>query len=124
MLASAPESSPPSPKAVIPYQNVYGWERTASIGGGLLLIARGLRKGGLFGLINLGLGGMGVWRGVTGHCEVKRVLTRTRMTPAQQTLCTDTQPLSQLHMQTPTSADAGQDAGEPPRADPPGKPDA
>ena len=117
MLASTPESPSPSPKAIIPYQNVHGWERTASIGGGLLLIARGLRRGGLSGLINLGLGGMGIWRGVTGHCEVKRVLERTLATPAQQTLCSDTRPMPQLHMEAPTPA-ADQDAEPPPRATP------
>lgn len=115
MLVSAPESSSPSPKALIPYQNVHGWERTASIGGGLLLIARGLRRGGLSGLINLGLGGMGIWRGVTGHCEVKRVLERTLTTPTQQTLRSDTRPMPQLHMEAPTPA-TDQNVDEPPRA--------
>jgi uncharacterized membrane protein len=100
MVAFDPQSQAQSPKAVIPYQNVHGWERTASIGGGLLLIAKGLRKGGLFGLINLGMGGMGVLRGITGHCEVKRVMARSIAAPGQheQSLCTDTTPLPQLHM--------------------------
>ena len=35
-------------------QNVHGWERTLSIAGGFFLLAYGLRKGGLAGLVELG----------------------------------------------------------------------
>lgn len=105
MVAFDPQSQAQSPKAVIPYQNVHGWERTASIGGGLLLIARGLRKGGLFGLLNLGMGSMGVLRGITGHCEVKRVMTRGLTSGAHgQNLCSDTTPLPQLQMENVQAA--------------------
>jgi len=57
-------------------QNVHGWERTASVAGGVMLLAKGLRRGGLFGLVELALGGMALARGgVTGRCEAKRMLT-------------------------------------------------
>lgn len=100
MVAFDPQSQAQSSQAVIPYQNVHGWERTASIGGGLFLIAKGLRKGGLIGLINLGMGGMGVLRGITGHCEVKRIMARSFAAAGrhEQNLCTDTTPLPQLEM--------------------------
>ena len=116
MLASDVQSPPQSPKAVIPYQNVQGWERSASIAGGLLLIARGLRKGGLLGALDLGLGGLGLVRGVTGRCEIKRVLERTRTAPAAEGLCTDNRPMAQLDIPTPAHADA--DAEQPACATP------
>ncbi|EWC42678.1 DUF2892 domain-containing protein [Pseudomonas stutzeri] len=55
-------------------QNVHGWERAASLAGGLYFLAKGLRRGGLGGLLQLGIGGMALARGATGHCEAKRVL--------------------------------------------------
>lgn len=54
--------------------NVHGWERTLSIAGGFFLLACGLRKGGLTGLAELGLGGIALARGMTGQCAVKRAL--------------------------------------------------
>jgi len=56
-----------------PNQNVHGWERAMSLAGGLYFLAKGLRRGGLSGLLQLGIGGMAVARGMTGHCEAKRV---------------------------------------------------
>lgn len=56
-------------------QNVHGLERTASLAGGLLLMGRGLRRGGLSGIVQLAMGGMALARGISGHCEAKRVLT-------------------------------------------------
>ena len=58
-------------------QNVHGWERTLSIAGGFFLLAYGLRKGGLAGLVELGLGGMALARGMTGQCAAKRALCRS-----------------------------------------------
>ena len=55
-------------------KNVQGWERAASIAGGLVFLAKGLGRGGLGGMLQLALGGMALARGVTGHCEAKRVL--------------------------------------------------
>ncbi|HLT04098.1 MAG TPA: DUF2892 domain-containing protein [Pseudomonas sp.] len=57
-------------------QNVHGWERTLSIAGGFFLLVCGLRKGGLTGLAELGLGGMALARGMTGQCAAKRALCR------------------------------------------------
>ncbi len=56
-------------------QNVEGWERAASVAGGLYFLGKGLRRGGLSGLLQLAMGGMALARGFTGHCEAKRVIT-------------------------------------------------
>ncbi|WP_150303385.1 YgaP family membrane protein [Pseudomonas saliphila] len=56
-------------------QNVQGWERAASVAGGLMLLKRGLRTGGLGSVLELAIGGMALMRGVTGQCEMKRQLT-------------------------------------------------
>lgn len=117
MVAFEPQSQAQSAKAVIPYQNVYGWERAASIGGGLLLVVKGLRRGGLFGLINVGLGGMGLLRGLSGHCEAKRVLERAFNTPVRQQdrLRTDSTPIPNWDMEAgpPAGADLGPDSRDP-----------
>lgn len=55
-------------------QNVHGWERAASIAGGLYFLGKGLGRGGLGGLLQLAMGGMALARGFTGRCEAKRVL--------------------------------------------------
>src|SRR5690606_31850163 len=54
--------------------NVQGFERTASIVGGIMLLGCGVRKGGLAGLLEMALGGMAIARGVTGQCAMKRAL--------------------------------------------------
>lgn len=54
--------------------NVEGTERTLSVVGGLALIGCGLRHGGLSGLLQIGIGGMALLRGVTGHCQLKETL--------------------------------------------------
>ncbi|MFC3606520.1 YgaP-like transmembrane domain [Stutzerimonas tarimensis] len=64
--------------------NVHGWERTASIAGGLLFLGKGLRRGGIGGLLQLALGGMALARGMTGHCEAKRVLTGMKQEAKEQ----------------------------------------
>lgn len=56
-------------------QNVHGWERAASVAGGLMLMGKGLRRGGLGGIVQLAMGGMALARGVSGRCEAKRILT-------------------------------------------------
>lgn len=109
MLALDPKAH----KTVTPSHNVQGLERAASIGAGLLLIAKGLRRGGLGGLLNIGLGGMGLMRGFTGHCEAKRVLQQrlsdpTRQTPTQAAQCADTTPIQPVvKADIPTSANPG-----------------
>lgn len=55
-------------------QNVQGWERAASIAGGLFFLGKGLSRGGLGGILQVAMGGMALARGFTGHCEAKRVL--------------------------------------------------
>ncbi|MCP9338942.1 YgaP-like transmembrane domain [Stutzerimonas xanthomarina] len=64
-------------------QNVHGWERGASVAGGLVMLGRGLRRGGLSGLLQLAMGGMALARGISGRCEAKRILTATEQAPHQ-----------------------------------------
>ncbi|HAQ84869.1 MAG TPA: hypothetical protein DCR78_00280 [Pseudomonas sp.] len=64
-------------------QNVHGWERSASVAGGLVMLGRGLRRGGLTGLLQLAMGGMALARGISGRCEAKRILTATEQPPHQ-----------------------------------------
>lgn len=54
--------------------NVHGWERAASIAGGLYFLCKGLGRGGLGGILQLAVGGLALARGISGHCEAKRVL--------------------------------------------------
>ena len=57
--------------------NLHGVERLVS---GLLggwLVARGLRKGGVLGLLELAAGGMAIARGGSGQCNAKRALSPT-----------------------------------------------
>ncbi len=65
-------------------QNVHGWERTASVAGGLMLLGKGLRRGGMGGLLQLAMGGMALARGISGRCEAKRILTESEQQPRQQ----------------------------------------
>ncbi len=55
--------------------NVHGLERLASGLVGGWLVGRGLRSGGLFGLMKIALGGMAIARGGSGHCAAKRALS-------------------------------------------------
>ena len=41
-----------------PTQNVHGWERIGSVAGGVMMVGKGLRRGGLFGLIQVAIGGV------------------------------------------------------------------
>jgi len=66
-------------------QNVHGWERSASVAGGLVMLGRGLRRGGLSGLLQLAIGGMALARGISGRCEAKRILTASETQPRQVT---------------------------------------
>jgi uncharacterized membrane protein len=47
-------------------------ERVISIAGGVLLIRKGLAVRGMFGLVDIAAGALGVFRGVTGICPAKR----------------------------------------------------
>lgn len=52
-------------------------ERSASVAIGGALLVRGLRTGGISGLLQMGLGACAVVRGATGRCAVKRALSHT-----------------------------------------------
>lgn len=61
-----------------PQQNVQGWERVGSLAGGVLMMGKGLRRGGFFGLIQLAIGGAVLARGITGHCSAKSMIEKSR----------------------------------------------
>jgi len=61
-----------------PEQNVQGWERIGSLAGGVLMMGKGLRRGGIFGLVQLAIGGAVLARGITGHCSAKALLDKSR----------------------------------------------
>jgi hypothetical protein len=61
-----------------PQQNVHGWERAASLAGGVLMMGKGLRRGGFLGLIQLAVGGAVLARGITGHCGAKSLIKQSR----------------------------------------------
>lgn len=52
--------------------NVQGMERAASLAGGALLLFRGMRRGGIFGVASMAMGAAALLRGSTGHCEMKQ----------------------------------------------------
>ncbi|WP_268800054.1 YgaP family membrane protein [Pseudomonas huanghezhanensis] len=62
----------------VPEQNVQGWERIGSLAGGVLMMGKGLRRGGIFGLIQLAIGGAVLARGITGHCSAKAMVEKGR----------------------------------------------
>ena len=59
-------------------RNVHGWERAGSLAGGVVMMGKGLRRGGIFGLIQLAIGGVALARGITGHCSAKSLLEKSR----------------------------------------------
>jgi hypothetical protein len=61
-----------------PEQNVQGWERIGSLAGGILMMGKGLRRGGIFGLVQLAIGGAVLARGITGHCSAKSLVEKGR----------------------------------------------
>ena len=58
--------------------NVQGWERAGSVAGGVIMVGKGLRRGGLFGLIQVAIGGVALARGITGHSSAKSLLEKGR----------------------------------------------
>ena len=58
--------------------NVQGLERVSSLAGGALMFSKGLRHGGLVGLLQMVVGGLAVARGVSGHCSTKAWWQRHR----------------------------------------------
>lgn len=61
-----------------PEHNVQGWERAGSVAGGVIMVGKGLRRGGLLGMIQVAIGGVALARGITGHSSVKSLLERGR----------------------------------------------
>lgn len=59
-------------------QNVQGWERIGSLAGGVVMMGKGLRRGGVFGLIQVAIGGVALARGITGHSSAKSLLEKGR----------------------------------------------
>ncbi|HEF4762822.1 TPA: DUF2892 domain-containing protein [Pseudomonas putida] len=58
--------------------NVHGWERLGSLAGGAVMVGKGLRRGGIFGLIQVAIGGVALARGITGHSSAKSLLEKSR----------------------------------------------
>jgi uncharacterized membrane protein len=58
--------------------NVHGWERIGSLAGGVVMVGKGLRRGGVFGLIQVAIGGVALARGITGHSSAKSLLEKSR----------------------------------------------
>jgi hypothetical protein len=59
-------------------QNVHGWERAGSVAGGVVMMGKGLRRGGIFGLIQVAIGGVALARGITGHSSLKSMIEKSR----------------------------------------------
>jgi hypothetical protein len=57
---------------------VQGWERIGSLAGGVVMVGKGLRRGGIFGLIQVAIGGVALARGITGHSSAKSLLEKSR----------------------------------------------
>ncbi|MGY4815742.1 YgaP family membrane protein [Pseudomonas chlororaphis subsp. piscium] len=70
-ITTTPLQSPPE-------QNVQGWERIGSLAGGVAMVGKGLRRGGVFGLIQVAIGGVALARGITGHSSAKSLLEKSR----------------------------------------------
>ncbi|MEE4747579.1 DUF2892 domain-containing protein [Pseudomonas alliivorans] len=68
----------PEPFQPHPDQNVQGWERIGSLAGGVLMMGKGVRRGGFLGLIQLAIGGAVLARGITGHCSAKSLMEKGR----------------------------------------------
>jgi uncharacterized membrane protein len=67
-----------TPLQSYPDQNVEGWERIGSLAGGVVMVGKGLRRGGVFGLMQVAIGGVALARGITGHSSVKSLLEKSR----------------------------------------------
>ncbi len=56
-------------------QNVAGTERLLSLAIGMMGMISGIRQGGAAGLLKVGASAMLAKRGLTGHCQLKSLLT-------------------------------------------------
>ena len=59
-------------------RNVHGWERAGSLAGGVVMMGKGIRRGGFFGLIQVAIGGVALARGISGHSSAKSLLEKSR----------------------------------------------
>ena len=59
-------------------KNVHGLERIGSLASGVMMVGKGLRRGGIFGLIQVAIGGVALARGFTGHSSLKDKLEQGR----------------------------------------------
>jgi uncharacterized membrane protein len=64
--------------------NLGSSERALSIAIGVTLLANGFRTGGVGGILQVSLGALGLIRGASGHCAVKKALTHTPFEEAFQ----------------------------------------
>ncbi len=108
-------------------QNVHGWERAASIIGGLYFLGKGLGRGGLGGVLQLAVGGMALARGVSGQCEAKRMLSEaneqarmaegnSRSMPLERSEADDVRLKTNAQAATGTATVTGNDSLDNPRA--------
>lgn len=58
--------------------NVRGWERAGSLAAGIVLVGKGVARGGIVGLLQVALGGAALVRGYTGHSKTRELLERGR----------------------------------------------
>ncbi|GGI92208.1 YgaP family membrane protein [Halopseudomonas pertucinogena] len=61
-----------------PTHNVTATEKWLSIGGGLMLIGKGLRRPGPLGWVHMAVGAATVYRGMRGYCPAKQKLQEMR----------------------------------------------
>ncbi|KPY96111.1 Cye/dehydrase [Pseudomonas syringae pv. spinaceae] len=66
-----------TPQQVAPPGIMTSMERALSLATGTALVANGLRRGGLGGILQIVVGAYGVLRGATGHCALKHALMPT-----------------------------------------------
>ncbi|HCC60941.1 MAG TPA: DUF2892 domain-containing protein [Pseudomonas sp.] len=108
-------------------QNVHGWERAASIIGGLYFLGKGLGRGGVGGVLQLAVGGMALARGISGQCEAKRMLDdvneqarmaegNSRSMPLERSEADDVRLRTNAQAATGTATVTGNDSLENPRA--------
>ena len=64
-------------------QNVAGTERLLSLAMGTIGMVSGIRQGGAVGLLKVGASAILAKRGLTGHCQLKGLLTPANEPPPE-----------------------------------------
>lgn len=97
---------PSKMRAVSSEQNVQGFERVASLAGGLLMIGRGIRRGGIPGWLQAAVGGLTLARGISGHCSTKAFIVdhRSDLAEIRQRLEAATHTLAKLQAEATRAA--------------------